>query len=679
MKYRLALALLCFCVGCDDGMPADAGPNDAGPSDVDSGPGPDDAGTPDGGPMMRPPCTAPAASPYLLLDLGHGEVDGLTRAGDRVLATEPERWVLWGADGSRVTHGGGRVRASSPSTFLVRNGAWCVRSMSDGSLLSMLALTSHGGVATDGSYLWTATDTELSIWSPDGTRRADVSGDYTGAAIHAAPTELRVARGPAGLDLVERIDASTGAATSGAAMNGEFLSWFRDGEHVITRQGSTIWLYDPSGTQVGIYALPTTQGLQGYGEYFWTFESSTPGYPLTLYRVDGGGTALETRNLDVATEVIYSRGRIGLLHQGTDLDIIELTPGTLTNTSFTLTSSNNERFAADDVGWVVASRDLKITAHGTIASPSAEALLGYGMLASVDGTAGGRVALATTSDQILLVDVATGTIERVVELGSDQVELSADGSRLAAATGDDDGRAFPDRTLYVYATADGSELANWISMFDGGSAPHLRTFSFSPDGALMARVFGSFSAGSWSYGRAVTDLINAPVLEDMDAFERPVFSPDGTYFALSRTTPGSTIATTNVYMGDTLVTAVEGTAIGWVGSELVTQRTVPSGSSDITTYTMRYSVDGTMLGEVEVMPWLASRDPLRTGFGRRALYPISATEVYAPGTHAIYEWPSGNERAWPDRVETTSFPNFAAVSGGRVVHPAFHEVLAVPH
>lgn len=662
------IAVLLLVVGCDGPDPADGGMPDGAP--------------PDGG-LGREPCTAPAVSEYELLDLGHDRQDRLERVGDRVISAGPGRWLLWDAEhGGRLMAGGGDLLAARGDTFVVQNGALCVRSLADGTLLGRLDdATRPAGLAADGSYVWTATPTQLAVFDTDGDLRFDVAGDYTGAAIYAAPDALRVARGPAGLDRVERIDAMTGEATMGAPMPGEFLSWFRDGEHLVTHVGTTVWVYAPDGIQRGIHALSTIQGLGGYGEYLWTHDGMVSGFPLELYRIDGDGAAVETLTTEIDTRVLYSGGRLGLL-TGAELEIVELDSAGLARTTHTLPRSDGARFAHGDTGWAVSGSAIWVRGNRT--SPDVDVDLGLGILgrvAGIDGSDNGRVAIATTSGRIVVMDVNTRAVLQVIEMDSDHVELSADGARLAAIATAADLRANPDRTLNVFDVATGNLLATWPSTYERDAPdPYLMTFSFSPDGEHVALIEGTTMSLAWRFRRSVSNLAGEVLFEDTEPGVRIVFSPGGEYFAVSQATDHS--GTTNVYRDGTLVTAVEGVGVAWMsGPELLTQWTVPipGQDSERDTVTGRWSPDGTALGEADDLPWLGPKEGHARLTGQRvALHRVTPDLVYTPESQFfLYAWPSGDRIQWTNS-QRDAVRYVGATAGGYVVLPSGRSVLALP-
>jgi RNA polymerase sigma factor (sigma-70 family) len=133
---------------------------------------------------------------------------------------------------------------------------------------------------------------------------------------------------------------------------------------------------------------------------------------------------------------------------------------------------------------------------------------------SPDGT---RVALTTNSEEVELVDVATGKVERTVAKGMiDRVAFSPDGKRLA-------GGGF-DKMIHVWDLETGKEV--WSAAHPVSTA----SVAFSADGRLVA--VGAYSSVIFLYDAATGKEVGR--LPGQDQTTRAVaISPDGRLVAAS--------------------------------------------------------------------------------------------------------------------------------------------------
>jgi hypothetical protein len=158
------------------------------------------------------------------------------------IGVAPDGWYLWDVpSGDRVATGQGALLDRKGPVFLVRVGVaeptLEVRAVSDGHLLGSITpagphsfADEHGqgycelppctlvGLATNGGYVWTRDPSgKLNTWLPDGTPSFAFSGDYRSVGfreIFASAARLAVAAGPAGANVVEYLNMTSGAQGS---------------------------------------------------------------------------------------------------------------------------------------------------------------------------------------------------------------------------------------------------------------------------------------------------------------------------------------------------------------------------------------------------------------------------------------------------------------------------------
>ena len=403
----------------------------------------------------------------MLFDLGH-TVDIVSlqesESGSRLLSQDrTAHWVLWNLSARRVLLEGddGQVIEYPPAVtggpvlvgstlVVVGSGLLRVHDAITGELrFSMPASPTQFGVAQDGSYVWTADSSALNLWSAlDGHNIAARPGNYDTARLFAAPAEARVALGPAGAQVIERI-GTDGSQTVTSSFSGDFSSWFTDGQHFLTSLGTTVWVYDAAATQTGIWSVPIPANyanLTGQGAYFWTL--AFPGQ-LTLYSITGGGTPVATYNETESATAFGVGSMIGVLPfppVGT-LQLIDLSGSSPTVTSYQVPIAYLEAFTADASGhWAVGNK------HGVVYDSDAVTgglpPVGLGNALSVAGAPTGRAAAATAGGLVLLFDV-TSSLEPngTIAFASSHLELSSDGTVLAAAGNLLDGQVWQDDSL----------------------------------------------------------------------------------------------------------------------------------------------------------------------------------------------------------------------------------------
>jgi hypothetical protein len=668
-------------VGSGDAPPA----GDSGPwSDADSGDAiVSDDGTPAGeagaaetGGLYL--CGAPpgvahddAGATQIISNIGSestylgGNVGGVWRNGDRLVASQGQTWSLWDlTTRALVSAGTGTLVGFGGPVFLVEvdginpSYSFEARSLSDGSLQGSIGITASegltsgpppSGLATDGSYFWVATgyyDSSfnpvyvLRTWSPTGTPLATRLGNYVSASIAAVPGELRIANGPAG-SVIEHVSAATGASSSSPPFSATFRTWFADGSRFVAAVGTThLFVYDDAATKLSLFSVASVGVLPGNvgggGDY--VFNRSDSGQGTDVYQIGGNGQAVAHYS-DFGAP-FWSNSTLALPAGSDALTVVRLDASLATATyplphvleapASGFQYRGLSAFAADANGdFAVGSALGSLYFQGTSRAPSASGMLGCGSVVSVAGSTEGTGVVATASGNLFVVDVPTSTVRADLGIAADEVALSGDGKTLALLERANDAGAV---ALDILALPAGSVLHT----FTGAPAP--LSFSLSQDGTTLARRLPNETD--------VTDLSGTNSLLTIAGAlpVSPALSPSGKYVAAPE---GAFPPSTQLFAQGTLVSAMNGTAIGWTDDnhllvQLSPYRSTPGPST-------LYDNQGNVLA----MPAL----PILTAFSA-----ITATTIYSRDDGNLYDVTTGS------LVSRTSLPG-GVVAGARILAP----------
>jgi hypothetical protein len=482
-------------------------------------------------------------------------------------------------------------------------------------------------LASDGSYIVTGSGTGLNVFSPSGQTLYSAAGNYATAKAFAAPGQVLIALGPAGANVIQTVTIPGGVVATGPAFTGTFNEWFADGSHFQTTVGTSVYTYTSASVKVDLTALTTVQGLAGEGNYFWTVGTSA----LTIYTVGASSTPA----LVVNGSPVYASGSTIAVGTGStgQLTIVDLSGASPVDQTYTLPAavSGGRFFAAISASdWFVGGTNGVIFDGTSIATTPK--YLDYGTALSIAGGAG--VAAVATALGIVVINVQTNAIELTIPVMSNNVQLSADATVLAASQSD--GSA-----LNVYSLPSGS-LINSFPYTGGG----VISYTLAPTGTLIAQFTPPAAGGAVT--QQVTAVTGGPVLWSetqtppyQGSLQNVQFSPDGTLIAASNGDPDAVNSAqqanigTNIYKNYVLAEAVPGWAVGWISnSELLTNTyTYSPQNSPIGTYAGAtiYSPTGTAVA-TPALPQL------------RSLVPVNAddTEIYSPTLNSIYAIPSGS-------------------------------------
>lgn len=577
----------------------------------------------------------------VLLDLGHAvEVKQIRHAGNRVLSLDTEgHWALWNATtAARVASGtlsclsnsscAAQIDLAGGVAALATGNTVELRSASNGQILSNATQASWWKLASDGSYLATGTAQALNVWSPTGTVLATKSGNYSQAKAHAAAAELRVANGPAGTNVIEKVTIATGVSANGPTFQGTFHSWFLDGERFFTNIGNTIWVYGQDSQQQDIRALPTIQNLTGQGQRFWTRDAA----PVVVYTVGASGSPTATFTMPSTDTVIASGTTIGVLEYGTaSLGVIDLAAATPTRIDVPLTVAYISTYAArSDAGWLVGNRrGVVVDATNSPASPT---YFGFGHARGIVANSN-RIAVSTMGG-ILFFNATTREQEGQINFSSSRLSLSSDGTVLAALANDEDAQYLTDRTIKIFALPSGTEIQSLPYSYPG---PFPKDVVLSGSGQVLGKLVRTPSAG---YFRETTTVGSGTMLwsdtlatstdsiPDLTTYLSPtgnrIALPDGRHFSGG---------TTNLIMNGNLVGAAPGVPVGWLDEDqLLVNRYGLSTDPIVTWYATSdiVSPTGQLLRSVKLSSEI------------RSLQTVDANRIYSPQRNQIFSLTDGS-------------------------------------
>jgi hypothetical protein len=556
--------------------------------------------------------------------------------------------------------------ASSTLAVGVANGLE-VRSAADGHLLAIISSPMIDGstaswwrLASDGSYVCAGSSVGLSAWSTSGGVLVTRAGDYSKASVFPAPGNIQVALGAAGSNVIETISVADGSSFVGPAFSGSFNVWFLDGGHFLTSLANSVWTYDSSSVQQSFVALPPFDVLGGEGNWMWTIVSSS--MTLTVYPV-GSSTADASYTAGTDGVIVPSGETIGLLSYGTpSVEVVDLSGASSKQNTYAVATAYNGAYAATS-----ASVWLSGNAHGTVLDgasiSSTPRFLTQGEAFDIAGSTS-DVAIAVANGTIYSFDPSITTPQQTISFSSSQVELSADGTVLAAAANTTDAQYHPDRTLNVYALPSGTLTFSWPYQYPGGA--DLFGFSLATGGSNIGQVTGTWDGSNWHYLREVTPVTGGSVLwsdtpsnPTITAFPPPpMVSPDGNLIAAA-SDARTPLAVTSIYNNGILVTAVPGFAVGWIDD---TQLLVDSYviDNDLVQYNgcSIYSPTGTVLS-TPPLPEIQSFQTVSPGL------------IYTPDSNTLYSTTTG-AATWTSpypygRVGATAGGYVVFLSGARVV------------
>jgi hypothetical protein len=495
--------------------------------------------------------------------------------------------------------------------------------------------------------VWGASPTALRAWSLAGQPLLNIAGNFGGAQVFAAAGELRVAQGPAGASVVERIRLETGVRTPATYM-GTFARWFVDGERFLTQTGSTFRVYDKDCNQLQIVTQPTLViEPGGFGDHFWLDGA--------LYQVSTGAQiALQVRDGSELVKPGLNTPFLGtgfgngfVLHLGASEAFLARPLGFYDDTRLLLHSPGppsltGQRFASSPDGRWAAASDSGVVFDDAALTRGAP--LSCGSVSAIAGSSGGQAAIGLSSARVLLATIGSAAPPSSLDRVSTHLELSADGHRLAVTS-----PGVPQ--LQVLTVPSGAPLTSW-----SGSA--LDALSISSAGGVVAyRMGGLGTVPTFQVENADTSAVIIPAAPAASV----ALSPGGHLVAeVDPMTP-----TTRIYRDGALVNAVDGVALVWIDDDHLLVNGYHSGPTGTRVFDAVRLCDaaGTVIGS-----------PPLPELGRVLV--VDASRIYSLSHNAIFVVATG-AKVW---TSLTSSPSReAGIAGSYVVYGSGREVIAEPY
>ena len=674
------------------------------------------------------PTITVTATPNILLQLGNkSTASSLQFANSRVLSQEVSgAWVLWDYSSGAILARGDDETAdfqqgyslfSSPSQMagptlaIAVPGGIQVRASSDGHVLNTIVspgLSFEGAgvlvqndswqLAPDGSYIAVETPLGLYIYTSAGqlvfSRTGFYLRDLTNISLaFAAPGQMQIANGPAAPDAIETVSVPGGVSSVSAPYQGQFQGWFTDGGGFITTDGTTVWTYSASGVQTAAVQIPVPVNFGelapkfpffgGAGNWIWTFGlDSNANEMLNIYKV---GTTTPALTLDSADVGGYAASgtSLAVLRNSPAISVIDLSGAAPSQADYTLVPLNHASTPAPYFGafaavssrqWVAGIGYVNSTlvrsgliVDGASLSANNPRYFGSGSVLSISGGTG-NVAVATGNGQINYFDPSSATPKATIALTGGKVELSSDGSVLAASSQDDS-------LLNIYSLPSGT-LSNSFTYSDQSAPGLLSDFTLSGSGTTLGQIETYAVNNSATTSLQIAPVSGGPAILSLTPSNQSgsiLLSPDGTLAALNLATVETEMGgsytewtfSVPIYQNGQLIATVGDVAVGWLdnGRLLVNQYTKQGLNPNPPVYSGCTIVSPT--GVVLAAPPLPELHNIQ---------PLTSDAIYAPDKNAIYSLTTG-ATTWTSPYSGGG--SIGAVSGSYVVYEAEGSIVAV--
>ena len=650
------------------------------------------------------------AAPNILLQLGNQDpLSTLRFSGHSVFSHEGSGfWTLWnyksGAVLARGESDDQRDDMAGPTLALRVSGGFQFRSSADGHVLSTIPFPASTlgsswsypwQLAPDGSYLATETESGLFVYNPSG-QLLFFWGNYflygvNQPSLFAAPGQVQI-----GSSAIQIVSVPGGITTFGPTYLGEFLAWFADGTKFLTKDANSIYTYSTSGALLGTNPLPDLADgtLGGSGNWIWMYSPSLPVASVSVYPINSITPALAVVRADIV-RVIPSGTSLAILYDDHTLSVIDLSGSTLTQTDYAVPAVNHaivssvDTFAAASATqWVASFGSSGLIVDGaSLPSTTPRYLGGVGKVLSIAGSPN-NVAISTGSGQVFYFDPAYTTPQGAVDLTSGNVQLSSDGSVLAASSQDDS-------LLNIYSMPSGS-VSNTFT-YSAQSAPGLLSnYNLAASGTTVAQI-ETFSppTNSPRVSLEVTPVSGSPTILSLpnSSVNSVLLSPDGTLAAVNYT------STVPIYQNGQLITTISDAnnqtdtfAVGWIDNSrlLVNHYTwtphtcfpppcfpLPPPPSWVYSGSTIVSPTGAVLATTP-LPELHSIQSVTSD----AIYEPIQNVIYSLTTgRAVWTSPYPQNWGWPGTfsVGFADLERIGAVSGPYVVYESQGQVIAVKY
>lgn len=635
---------------------------------------------------------AVAAAP--LVDLGHAASIVVERLSASRLFTQDEtgHWVLWNyGSGENIVNGNASVYNADTgymaipadmqgSTIVLQTASGLeVRAATDGHVLAEIAATpTWWKLASDGSYVCAGNTTQLIAWNTVGSVLFQQTGNFANAVAYAAPTQVQVALGPQGSNVIQTFAVPAGTSSMSPAFQGQFQSWFGDGSRFLSEVASaasgTVWVYSSAAVQQDIAQLSTVLGLAGTGDWYWTVNSDNGQGTTSLYQVGSGGQAFATYAPGISSTAISSGGTLALFSivPIPQVTVIDLTSASATAISY-MTAANQylSAYAATSAtNWVIGTV-AGVLIQGAV-NPAR--YFGYGSPVSIAGSTS-NAAIATASGQILLFNAATGALQGTIPQPAGEIALSGDGTVLAAGLLINSN--FYDQSeesVTVYSLPSGNTLLSFP--YTVGVAPAVDGVTLSQSGTVLGQLFETASPCLAEITLVTTGGTLWCDTVANSGVTQMALSPDGTLLATSTAIPDNininSVPATTIYLNGTLSTAISGWAVGWIDdSSLLVETYAVSNDEGLIDPTgiNIYSSSGQLQSKT-ALPDLRSMQPVPASSGTpTSIYSSTFNAIYSLANSALI-WSSGSPE---------DYLAGGAVSGSNVVFASGSLILAEPY
>jgi hypothetical protein len=625
-----------------------------------------------------------------LLDVGHSDSIKILRFdGTHVLSADVNgHWVLWNyaTGASMVSADSGCVDAplngpcrstlladlAGQTVVIQTPGGLEFRSAADGHVLGSIASNSvyvdWWKFASDGSYVvaetsqvnatQTGTLYTLQVWSTTGQSLFSMpsGAPSDNSTLFAAPGELRgpITVGP--VNVIETTSLATGVATNSPPFQGNFLTWFADGNRFLSTISNAVLTYSSAGMLADttpVSANATT--FVGSGNWFG---AQDPSGNLTIYKV--GASTSPAATYQLSSPVIVVGGNFVTQSGATVIDLSGATPVRVDHQP-TPVGGVTAYAATSPTQWLTGNRyGVIFDGASAVATPR---YLGYGAVWSIAGS-GPRFAIATASGRVLHFDAGTKALEGTIQDFSSNVQLSSDGTVLATLGDTLLGGLPADPKTKVYSLPGGGVISTWPGNATDPTPAHI---SLSASGTVLGQIFGAAAqTNPVTGGPATWTNSGGPQCAALR------LSPDGSHIACAGSdgppdpyNPGIGDTTAVYNVGVAGIVNLSGEAAGWLddGHLLLNNFKAGGGTGLIPIFTggTIYGPTGTFLG-TSPLPYLQNFQSLTPD----TVYSSKLNSILSATTGGV-TWMSG-----------VSSRGIGAVAGANVVFASGAQVLALP-
>ena len=613
-----------------------------------------------------------------VLDVGHGNGIELMRFdGTHALSLDIDgHWVLWGyAGATNIANGDtgcgppqnacgfdSRADMAGSSFALQTPTGFEMHSSTDGHLLGTIQAPLSSSsftwwkLASDGSYLTAGGSQGLEAWSPAGQVLFSKPGNYVGGVAFAAPGQISLTGGPSGVHAIETVDVTTGNSTVSSNFNGTFLTWFADGQRFVTVASGTALTYSNAAVQQDATLLTSVGSLGGSGNWLWNNRGGT----LDIYQV-GASTTPKASFAVSSPRVIPSGSTLGLL-ANSQLSVVDLSGATPVKADQTLPigevgAVTPGGYAATDAGHWLVGNAFGVVLDGA-GLPATPRFLDYGSVMSVAGSAS-RFAVSTASGRIIYFDSTTRALQDTIQKFSAKLQLSADGTVLAAQGDKQGAGTSTDNDLDIYSLPSKTVSKTWAYPSGLGGGPS--DIILSGSGTVLGQV------GANGNGHEVTSVDGSTVIWTDQQLNGPIcLAPSNNLIAIndgdSVGAGGLGIGAVAVINTGVLSTAFNGFAVGWLDDQRLL----------LNNYQIQNRVGSVFVGATIVSPTgtKLADSPLPE---IKRLQLLGADSIYSPELNEIVS-PTSGAVSWTTGDSTRQL---GAVAGSYVVFVSGARVLAL--